>query len=239
MRVLVVEDSVSLADAIAMCLRQHGTAVDVAYGGDEAALKLALADYHVVVLDRFLPGLSGDELCQQIIKGESRAMVLMLSGAASPEDRVSGLEAGADDYLGKPFHFRELVLRVRALARRQPEVRPHVLRAADVELVPLRRTARRGRRPLDLTTKEFGVLEALMRTRTVLSSEDLLEQVWDEHANPFTEVVRPVICRLRQKLGAPPVIETVSSVGYRLVEVAIDESEPDSLRNAHPSGPSV
>ncbi len=227
MRVLVVEGSVSQADVIAKGLRLQGIAVDVAYDGDDAARKLALTDYHVVVLERSVPGRAGDDLCQQITTGESRAMVLMLSGAASPEERISGLELGADDYVGKPFHLRELVLRVQALARRQPEACPQVLRRADIELLPLQRTARRGQRVLDLTAKEFGVLEALMRTGTVLSSEDLLEQVWDEHANPFTDVVRPVICRLRHKLGTPPVIETVPRAGYRLSNGTIDEPEPD------------
>ena len=216
MRVLVVEGSVPLADVMARGLRRHGMAVDVAYDGDAAARKLALANYHVVVLDRVLPGLPGEELCRQIAAEERGAMVLMVSDAVSPEDRVSGLELGADDYLDKPFHLRELVLRVRALGRRQPEARPRVLRRADIELVPVEHTARRGRRSLDLTAKEFGVLDALMRTRAVVSSEALLEQVWDEHANPFTDVVRNVVCRLRQKLGTPPVIETVPGVGYRM-----------------------
>jgi DNA-binding response OmpR family regulator len=224
MRVLVVEDSISLADVVADGLRSHGMAVDVAYDGSEAAMKLALTNYQVVILDRTLPGLTGDELCRRIAEGDSRAMVLMLSGAVAPADRVSGLELGADDYLGKPFHFRELLLRVRALARRQPGIRGRVLRQADIELDPLRHTARREGRLLDLSAKEFGVLEALMRTNTVLSAEDLLEQVWDEHADPFTNTVLVTISRLRHKLGRPAVIETIPGVGYRLSGTPIDEA---------------
>ena len=222
MRVLVVEDSTSLADVVADGLRSQGMAVDVAYGGIVAASKLALTDYHVVVLDRSLPGLAGDELCRQIAKGESRAMVLMLSGAVTPADRVSGLELGADDYLAKPFHFRELVLRVRALARRQPEVRGHLLRRARIELDPVGHTVCREGRSLDLSAKEFAVLEALMRTRAVLSAEDLLEQVWDEHADPFTNTVLVTISRLRHKLGPRSTIETVPGVGYRLSDAPIE-----------------
>jgi DNA-binding response OmpR family regulator len=224
MRVLVVEGSISLADVVADGLRSEGMAVDVAYDGTEAASKLALTNYHVVVLVRGLPRHAGDELCQQIVKGESRAMVLMLSGDVTPYDRVSSLELGADDYLSKPFYFRELVLRVRALANRQPEVRGRVLRRADMELDPSLHTAYRAGRLLDLSAKEFAVLEALMRTRTVLSAEDLLEQAWDEHANPFTKAVGVTISRLRHKLGGPPVIETVPCIGYRLSDSSIDES---------------
>ncbi|MCU1493435.1 MAG: transcriptional regulator [Acidimicrobiaceae bacterium] len=219
---LVVEDSISLADVVADGLRSQGMAVDVAYDGTEAALKLQLTNYHVVVLDRSLPGLGGDELCRQIAKGESRAMVLMLSGAVTPDDRVSGLELGADDYLGKPFHFRELVLRVRALARRQPGVLGHVLRRASIELDQVGHTAQRKGRSLDLSAKEFAVLETLMRTQAVLSAEDLLEQVWDEHADPFTNTVLVTISRLRHKLGPPSIIETVPGVGYRLSDAPID-----------------
>jgi DNA-binding response OmpR family regulator len=227
MRVLVVEDSISLADVVADGLRSEGMAVDVAYDGNEAALKLQVTNYHVVVLDRSLPGLAGDELCRQIARGDNRAMVLMLSGAVTPDDRVYGLELGADDYLGKPFHFRELVLRVRALARRQPEVRCRILRRSSIELDPMRHTACREGQPLDLSAKEFAVLEALMRTRAVLSAEDLLEQVWDEHADPFTNTVLVTISRLRQKLGTPSIIDTVPGVGYRLFDAAIDDPFTD------------
>lgn len=218
MRVLVVGDSVAFADVLADGLRSQGMAVDVAYTGEEAASKLDLNRYHVVVLDRSLPGLAGDELCEQMVNREDRAMVLMLSGAVTPEDRVAGLELGADDYLGKPFHFRELVLRVLALARRQAAWASgaSVVRWADIELDPARHAVRRDGRPLDLSTKEFAVLEALMRASRVLSVEDLLEQVWDEHADPFTNTVLVTLSRLRRKLGRPSVIETVPRVGYRL-----------------------
>ena len=217
MRVLVVEDAKRLADLVAEGLRDQGMAVDVAYDGGEAACKLDINDYEVVVLDRGLPGLDGDAVCRLITGSEYPAMVLMLTAAAAPEDRVAGLWLGADDYLAKPFHFPELVLRVRALARRRPEAHSRVLRVADIELDPLKHTARRGNRQLMLSVKEFGVLEALLRCDcAVLSAERLLERVWDEHADPFTNAVLVTISRLRRKLGNPPVIETVPGVGYRI-----------------------
>lgn len=217
MRVLVVEDAVALADVIAEGLRDQGMAVDVANDGLSADAKLTLTAYDVVVLDRDLPGLSGDELCSRLVARESRAMVLMLTASGLAEERVEGLAAGADDYLTKPFHFPELVLRIRALARRQPEARSPVLRAGDLELDALQHSASRGGTPLDLSAKEFGVLEALLRSGAVpLSAEDLLEQVWDEHADPFTNTVLVTMSRLRRKLGDPPVIETVPNVGYRI-----------------------
>ena len=163
MRVLVVEDSRSLADVLAEGLRDQGMAVDVARDGLEAAAKLDLNAYDVVVLDRDLPGIHGDTLCQMITERDKRAMVLMLTAAGAPGDRVSGLGLGADDYLAKPFHFPELVLRIRALARRQPPRGPAILRAAGIELDPVRRTVTRDGRQLDLSVKEFGVLEALLR----------------------------------------------------------------------------
>jgi DNA-binding response OmpR family regulator len=218
-RVLVVEDHRYLADVVVEGLRDQGMAVDVAYDGREAAWKLGAGAYQVVVLDRDLPGLHGDALCRMITEGDSASMVLMLTAAGSPEDRVTGLGLGADDYLAKPFHFPELVLRIRALARRQPHARGRVLRAGGIELDPLRHAATRHGRRLDLSVKEFGVLEALMRTRhAVLSAEDLLQQVWDEHADPFTNAVVVTISRLRRKLGDPPVIETLPNVGYRVVD---------------------
>jgi DNA-binding response OmpR family regulator len=216
-RVLVVEDARALADVVVEGLRDEGMAVDVAYDGLEAAAKLDVNAYDVVVLDRDLPGIHGDTLCRMIAEGDSPAMVLMLTASGSPGERVSGLSLGADDYLAKPFHFPELVLRVRALARRQPTARARVFRAGGVELDALRHTATREGRPLDLSVKEFGVLEALMRAQPgVLSAEDLLEHVWDEHADPFTNAVAVTISRLRRKLGDPPFIETVPSVGYRI-----------------------
>jgi DNA-binding response OmpR family regulator len=229
MRVLVVEDSPSLAEVLVEGLRDQGMAVDAAHDGLEAAAKLDLNAYDVVVLDRDLPGIHGDILCQMITDPASvperptragangRAMVLMLTAAGAPGDRVAGLGLGADDYLAKPFHFPELVLRVRALARRQPSARGRVLRAAGIELDQVRRTVTRDGRSLDLSVKEFGVLEALLRASPAfLSAEDLLEQVWDEHTDPFTNAVAVAIGRLRRKLGDPPVISTTPGVGYRL-----------------------
>jgi DNA-binding response OmpR family regulator len=219
MRVLVVEDVRTLADDIAEGLRYHGFAADVAYDGLDAAAKLDATAYHVVILDRDLPGIHGDALCQIITRADKPAMVLMLTASGSPEDRVSGLDLGADDYLAKPFHFPELVLRVRALARRQPAARPRILRAAGVELDSRRHAATRNGQPLELSVKEFGVLEALMRDAPdFLSAEDLLEQVWDEHADPFTNAVFLTISRLRRKLGDPSVIETRPGVGYRMTD---------------------
>ena len=217
MRVLVVEDSRSLADGIAEGLRDQGMAVDVAYDGLDAAAKLGLSPYQVVVLDRDLPGLHGDTLCRMIAEGGSPAMVLMLTASGSPGERVSGLRLGADDYLANPFHFPELVLRVRALARRQPAARSRIFRTAGLELDATQHTATRDGRPLGLSAKEFGVLEALLRAQpAVLSAEDLLEQVWDEHTDPFSNVVSVTVSRLRRKLGDPPVIQTITNVGYRI-----------------------
>ncbi|UJW31676.1 response regulator transcription factor [Saccharothrix sp. AJ9571] len=221
MRVLVVEDARALADVVAEGLRDQGMAVDLAYDGHTAAAKLDLNPYEVVVLDRDLPGIHGDALCQMITEREERAMVLMLTAADSPGDRVSGLTLGADDYLAKPFHFPELVLRIRALARRRPDARARTLRAAGIELDPVRRTATRDGRRLDLSVKEFALLEALLQAGSaVLSTEDLLERVWDEHANPFTNTVTVTIGRLRRKLGGPPVITTLPGAGYRLDEAS-------------------
>jgi DNA-binding response OmpR family regulator len=225
----VVEDSRSLAEVLAEGLRDQGMAVDTAHDGLEAAAKLDLNPYDVVVLDRDLPGIHGDALCQMItdpsgvpdaapqLEARRRAMVLMLTAAGAPGDRVTGLGLGADDYLAKPFHFPELVLRVRALARRQPSARGRVLRIAGIELDQVRRTVTRDGRNLDLSVKEFGVLEALLRASPAfLSAEDLLERVWDENADPFTNAVAVAVGRLRRKLGDPPVIMTTPGVGYRV-----------------------
>ncbi len=213
-----MEDARALAEVLVEGLRDQGMAVDAAHDGLEAAAKLDLNAYDVVVLDRDLPGIHGDTLCQMITEHDDRVMVLMLTAAGSPGDRVSGLSLGADDYLAKPFHFPELVLRVRSLARRRPSARARTLRAAGIELDPLSRTVTRDGHRLDLSVKEFGVLEALLRAGPAfLSTEDLLEQVWDEHADPFTNTVTVTIGRLRRKLGAPGVITTKPGVGYRLV----------------------
>lgn len=217
MRVLVVEDVRRLADDIAEGLRDQGMAVDVAYDGLEATAKLDISSYDVVVLDRDLPGLHGDMVCRLITESEEPAMVLMLTAAGTAGDRVAGLSLGADDYLTKPFHFPELILRVRALARRKPRAHPRLLRAAGVELDPLRHLVTREGQQIDLSVKEFAVLEALMRAApAALSAEDLLEQVWDENADPFTRTVQVTMGRLRRKLGEPQVIETLPSLGYRI-----------------------
>jgi DNA-binding response OmpR family regulator len=217
MRVLVVEDVRSLADDIAEGLQDQGFAVDVAYNGIDAASKIDVNAYHVVVLDRDLPGINGDTICRMITDADRPVMVLMLTAADSAQDRVGGLGLGADDYLTKPFHFPELVLRVRALARRQPTARARILRAAGIELNPPRRTVTRDGRQLDLTAKEFAVLEALLRAAPdFLSTEELLEQAWDENADPFTNVVFVTISRLRRKLGDPQVIESRPRVGYHI-----------------------
>jgi DNA-binding response OmpR family regulator len=215
----VVEDARALAEVVAEGLRDQGMAVDIAFDGLTAAAKLDVNAYDVVVLDRDLPGIHGDVLCQMVTERDDRAMVLMLTAAGSPGDRVSGLTLGADDYLAKPFHFPELVLRLRSLARRRPAARGRTLRAAGVELDPVRRTATRDGVALDLSVKEFAVLEALLHASPAhLSTEDLLEQVWDEHADPFTNTVTVTIGRLRRKLGAPPVITTTAGVGYRIAD---------------------
>jgi DNA-binding response OmpR family regulator len=231
-RVLVVEDCQPLADLVAEGLSDQGIAADVAYDGVEAAGKLGVNSYDVVVLDRSLPGVPGDVLCQMIASSSERSMVLMLSEAALPADRVSGLGLGADDYLVKPFHFPELVMRVRALARRQPRALPRVLRAGGVELDCLSRLARRQGRLIALSAKELAVLEALMAASPgYLSAEQLLEKAWDENADPFTKTVTVTIGRLRRKLGEPQVIGTTVGVGYRIVGSQLDECPvPSQLR---------
>jgi DNA-binding response OmpR family regulator len=219
MRVLVAEDVHRLADDIAEGLRDHGMAVDVAYDGTSAMGKLAVNAYDVLVVDRDLPGVHGDTICRRIAEDELAVMVLMLTAAGTPGERVAGLSLGADDYLAKPFHFPELVLRIHALARRKPDVHARVLRFADIELDPAKRSARRSGVTLELTPKEFAVLEVLLRSESgVVSAEELLERAWDEHADPFTRTVSVTISRLRRRLGDPPVIETVAGLGYRLVK---------------------
>jgi DNA-binding response OmpR family regulator len=219
MRVLVVEDVHRIADDVVEGLRDQGIAADVAYEGHDAAVKIAVYPYDVVVLDRDLPGLHGDELCRIITEREEAPMVLMLTAADQPGERVSGLALGADDYLAKPFHFPELVLRVRALARRKPSAQSRTLRAGGIELDAITRTVSRDGRQLDLSLKEFSVLEALLRVHPAYrSATDLLREVWDENADPYTKTVQVTIGRLRRKLGDPPVIETTPGVGYRIVD---------------------
>jgi DNA-binding response OmpR family regulator len=216
-RILIVEDEEPLADAIARGLRREGMAVDVALDGDEGHEKVTITRYDVVVLDRDLPGMSGDELCREIVASGALTRVIMLTASGSVADRVEGLSLGADDYLAKPFAFDELVARVRALARRSTPVTPPVLRAGDVELDPARRTVTRAGTQVELTRKEFGVLEVLLAASgSVVSSEELLERVWDEHADPFTTTVRVTVMTLRKKLGEPGIIDTVVGSGYRV-----------------------
>jgi DNA-binding response OmpR family regulator len=216
-RILVVEDVRRLADDIAEGLRDQGMAVDVSYDGIDAAANLDLNPYRVIVLDRDLPGLDGDTLCRMVTEKEPRSMVLMLTAADSPGERVAGLSLGADDYLPKPFHFPELVLRVRALARRQPRARGPVYRAVGIELDSVRRAATRDGEPIHLSAKELGVLEALMRAAPApLSAEQLLTEVWDENADPFTNTVQVTLGRLRRRLGEPQAIETMPGQGYRI-----------------------
>lgn len=216
MRVLLVEDEQPLAGYIAAGLRKHGCVVDVAHDGRAALDKWELVPYDVVVLDRDLPVVHGDTVCRRIAEGRT-SRVLMLTASGTVEDRVAGLGLGADDYLGKPFAFSELVARVQALARRTGPARPPVLRAADIVLDSARRTAERGGRLLHLTPKEFGVLAQLLAADgDVVSAEVLLDKVWDENADPFTNAVRITVGTLRRKLGDPPVVHTVTGAGYRI-----------------------
>ena len=216
-RVLVVEDFEPTARAIVTGLRREGMAVDVVLDGSDALDHLALTRYDVVVLDRDLPGVHGDEVCRRIVAGQSQSRVLMLTAASTVKERVDGLGLGADDYLPKPFDFAELVARVRALARRSAPAVPPALESGDVTLDPGRRVAFRAGRRLDLSPKEFAVLECLLASGDrVVSAEELLERAWDEAADPFTTAVKTTIRRLRAKLGDPPIIHTVREGGYRI-----------------------
>jgi DNA-binding response OmpR family regulator len=216
-RVLLVEDEEVLAKAIARGLRREGMAVDLAFDGAEALEKAVVNQYEVIVLDRDLPRVHGDAVCRRLAAQGGASRILMLTAAGTIDDRVEGLNLGADDYLGKPFAFRELVARVRALGRRSGEPTPPVLARYDVVLDPARREAKRGGHSLQLTRKELGVLEVLLAADgAVISAEELLERVWDEHADPFTQTVRVTVMNLRRKLGQPPLIQTVIGAGYRL-----------------------
>ena len=217
MRILVAEDERRLAGAIARGLRREGMAVDVTHDGESALVKARVIPYDVVVLDRDLPELHGDEVCRRLSGGDRETKVLMLTAADSLDDVVDGLTLGADDYLPKPFEWKELVARIHALARRAGRARPAILTKGDLVLDPARRTVTRAGEELDLTPKEFGVLEALMSADgAAVSAEELLERVWDEHADPFTNTVRMTIMTLRRKLGDPPVLQTVMGAGYRI-----------------------
>ncbi|MDX6216702.1 MAG: hypothetical protein QOG99_2286 [Frankiales bacterium] len=219
MRVLVVEDDAEMARAIAVGLRRTGMAVDVAFDGPSGLDRALVNDYDVIVLDRDLPGMHGDDICAELVASGCRSRVLMLTAAASVEDLVDGLGLGADDYLAKPFDFPVLIARIGALLRRaQPAIAP-VLRHGDLVVDMAQRRASRAGTQLDLAPKEFSVLELLVAShgRTV-SPEELLDRAWDEHADPYTSAVKITVSRLRAKLGDPPLIETVAKAGYRLLE---------------------
>jgi DNA-binding response OmpR family regulator len=217
MRVLVVEDHPKLAMKVATGLRQVGMAVDVVFDGHDALSQTAATDYDVIVLDRDIPGVHGDDVCRALAARSSRGRVLMLTAAGALRDRVEGLDLGADDYLSKPFEFPELVARIRALARRPGQSLPPTLVHHDLELDASRRVATRAGSRLSLSSKEFAVLEILLGAQgTVVSSEQLLERVWDNEANPFSQAVKTTVSRLRAKLGDPPVIDTVAKAGYRI-----------------------
>ncbi len=220
MRVLVVEDFEVLAEAIGTGLRREGMAVDVVLDGNAALDHLDVTRYDVVVLDRDLPGVHGDEVCRRLVADRSPSRILMLTAASTVTERVTGLGLGADDYLPKPFDFAELTARVRALGRRSTQPLPPVLESGDLTLDPSRRVAFRAGRRLDLSPKEFALLECLLASGDrVVSAEELLERVWDEAADPFTTAVKTTIRRLRAKLGDPPVIQTVREGGYRIGEL--------------------
>ncbi|HWD55504.1 MAG TPA: response regulator transcription factor [Acidimicrobiales bacterium] len=217
MRVLVIEDDVELAEVVGRGLRRVEMAVDLAHDGASGLQRALDTDYDVIVLDRDLPGVHGDEVCRRMVDARCRARVLMLTAAGTMDDLVDGLELGADDYLPKPFDFPVLVARIGALYRRAQPALPPVLRRGDVELDRGQRRVFRGGRPLELSPKEFGVLELLLAsTGRAVPAEELLERVWDEAADPFTNAVKVTMSRLRAKLGEPSVIETIPRVGYRI-----------------------
>ncbi|ASU84492.1 DNA-binding response regulator [Nocardiopsis gilva YIM 90087] len=217
MRVLVVEDERVLADAVAVGLRRESMAVDVVYDGDSALEHAGVNEYDVIVLDRDLPGVHGDDVARSLVEQSYTGRILMLTASRELEDKVEGLTLGADDYMAKPFAFAELIARVRALGRRAVPPLPPVLRRSGIALDPANHTVERDGRDVALTPKEFAVLEVLMRANgTVVSAEGLLEKAWDENADPFTNVVRVTVMTLRKKLGEPPVIQTVPGAGYRI-----------------------
>jgi DNA-binding response OmpR family regulator len=217
MRVLLVEDHPRLAMTIATGLRRSGMAVDVVFDGRDALSHLEKASYDVVVLDRDIPGVHGDQVCRRLVADECETRVLMLTAAGGVEDRVEGLNLGADDYLPKPFDFAELVARIRALARRSHPSLPPMLVHCDLWLDSVRRSVTRAGQPIALSPKEFAVLELLLSARgAVVPAEEILERVWDENADPFSQAVKTTISRLRAKLGNPPMLETVPHTGYRI-----------------------
>ncbi|GAA4717512.1 response regulator transcription factor [Phytohabitans rumicis] len=217
MRILVVEDEPLLADAVGEWLRGNAHAVDVVYDGGAALERIGVNDYDVVVLDRDLPVVHGDKVCREIAERDLTVRVLMLTAAADVDDRVEGLSLGADDYLPKPFAFKELGARVIALGRRSRAAAPPVLQRAGIRLDPHRREVFRDGRYVPLSRKEFAVLAELLRADgAAVSAEQLLEKAWDEHADPFTHAVRMTILKLRRKLGNPPIVLTEPGVGYRI-----------------------
>ena len=217
MRVLIVDDHLELAETIAAGLRQEGMAIDLALDGRQALEQATVYEYHVIVLDRDLPLMHGDEVCRALIKHGCRARILMLTASSTIADRVDGLSLGADDYLTKPFELRELVLRLRALDRRRGQNRPPVLEVGDLRLDPFRREVYRDGRYVALTRKQFAVLEVLVAAEGgVISAEELLERAWDENADPFTNAVRITVSALRKRLGEPWLIATVAGAGYRI-----------------------
>jgi DNA-binding response OmpR family regulator len=216
-RILVVEDEVDLASSIARGLRYEGMAVDVALDGMAALDKAGVTAYDVIVLDRDLPVLHGDDVCRQLIRSHSTARVLMLTASAGVRDRIDGLELGADDYMPKPFAFGELVARIRAVSRRPGAPAATILTAGDLVVDPGRRTVTRAGVRIELSRNELAVLEVLLGADgAVVSAEELLERVWDEHIDPFTNTVRMTVMKLRRKLGDPPLIDTVTGEGYRI-----------------------
>ena len=219
MRVLLVEDHAKLAVTLANGLRREGMAVDVVFDGHDALVHAAATPYDVVVLDRDIPGVHGDEVCRRLVAKGGESRILMLTAARSIADRVEGLGLGADDYLPKPFDFSELVARIRALGRRSRTALPPTLTWGDLRLDSARRVAARGERRLDLSPKEFAVLELLLGAGgAVVSQEEIFERVWDESLDPFSQAVKTTISRLRAKLGEPPLIDTVAKSGYRVRE---------------------
>jgi DNA-binding response OmpR family regulator len=217
MRVLVVEDHARLATTMATVLRREGMAVDVAFDGEDALAHTGATRYDVIVLDRNLPGVHGDEVCRTLVADGCESRILMLTAATAIGDRVDGLDLGADDYLPKPFDFAELMARIRALARRSRPAQPPTLVHGELRLDPAHRVVTKAGQPLSLSPKEFAVLELLLGAQgAVVSSEEILERVWDEYADPFSTAVKTTISRLRSKLGNPPLIETVAQAGYRI-----------------------
>jgi DNA-binding response OmpR family regulator len=217
MRVLVVEDHPRLAATVATVLRREGMAVDIAFDGREALERVSLITYDVVVLDRDLPGVHGDDVCRSLVADGCPSTVLMLTAAGTLDDRIEGLDIGADDYLPKPFHLAELVARIRALSRRSRAPRAPTLVHGDLRLDSAQRLVTRADKPVALSPKEFAVLELLLAARgTVVSTEEILERAWDDATDPFTNAVRMTVSRLRAKLGDPPVVQTVTPVGYRI-----------------------